>query len=275
VALNFECTIVLFLMNYRYKQKSLRKKLLSLYFQAKVGHIGSALSCLDLLIVLFDQKKENELILLSKGHAAGALYIVLNDRGELTDQTLDTFCQNGTLLSAHPAPYCSQSIPFSSGSLGHGLPIGCGIALANQLNHRSDFTYVLMSDGETNEGSVWEAAHFAVSQKLDHLIAVIDKNRLQAFGETSEVLGDTSAAEKWESIGFDIVELDGHDAQQIADQIEQLKYQKNGKPKLIIANTVKGKGVSFMENIMEWHYLAMSAEQFQHAMTSLDSNYDA
>ena len=262
-------------MSLKSKQKLLRKNLLSLYYTAKVGHIGSSLSCLDLLIALFQKKEKNENILLSKGHAAGALYIVLNDLGEISDDMLNTFCQNGTKLSAHPSSNTSENIPFASGSLGHGLPIGCGIAYANRLQKKNDYTYVLMSDGETNEGSVWEAAHFAVSKKLDHLIVIIDKNNLQAFGIPKDILGDTASFHKWKSLGFDVYELDGHNVSEICEKVDEFKLLKNGIPKLIIAHTTKGKGVSFMENKMEWHYLPMNEKQYQEALISLEKNYDA
>lgn len=262
-------------MSISIKQGQLRKKLLSMFYLAQVGHIGSSLSCIDLLIALFEIKKEDELVLLSKGHAAGALYIVLNDLGEITDDEIDLFCKNGTMLAAHPPAHFSKNSPFASGSLGHGLSIGCGITYANKLQKKTDYTYVLMSDGETNEGSVWEAAHFAVSRQLDQLIVLIDKNNLQAFGRPEEVLGDTSCAKKWQSIGFDVLEVNGHNLEELILSIDQLKLKKNGSPKLIIANTIKGKGVSFMENKLEWHYLALSDVEFQKALKSIDTYYNA
>lgn len=132
-----------------------------------------------------------------------------------------------------------------------------------------------MSDGETNEGAVWEAAHFAVSKQLDQLIVFIDKNNLQAFGHPKDILGDTSCCKKWQSIGFDTLEVNGHTMEEIISAINQLKLRKNGIPKLIIANTIKGKGVSFMENKLEWHYLPMNDVEYQKALNSIDTNYNA
>ena len=262
-------------MEYIPLQKSTRKKLLSLYHKANAGHIGCALSCIDILIALFDVKSKDERVILSKGHAAAALYVVLNSTGEIDDKTLGTFYQNGTKLSAHPSANSFPNIPFALGSLGHGLPIGCGMATANKLLNNKEHVYVLMSDGETNTGTTWEAAHYAVSRKLNNLIVIIDKNNLQGFGNLTDILGDTAAIDKWRSIGFDAVQINGHDIGNMIEQINELKASGNNKPKLIIADTVKGKGVEYMENKLEWHYLPMSEELYSQALISLDKNYDA
>lgn len=245
-----------------------------MYFKANAGHIGSSLSCIDILISIFAIKKSEEKFILSKGHAAAALYVILNHIGEIDNPTLNTFYQNGTKLSAHPSANSFPNIPFGLGSLGHGLPIACGIAKADKIFSNNKFTFVLMSDGETNEGTTWEAAHFAVVNKLDNLVLIIDKNNLQGFGHTSEVLGDTADTNKWKSIGWDVIEIDGHDINFLKSTLQSFKVQ-NEKPKLIIANTVKGKGVDFMENKLEWHYLPMDLELFQLAKISLKKNYNA
>lgn len=257
------------------KQLQLRKNLLSLYYQANAGHIGCSLSCIDILIALFEIKNKNESVILSKGHATAALYTILNHTGEISDTEIQTFYKNGTKLSAHPSANSFQSIPFALGSLGHGLPIACGIAYSNKLQKNKDTAFVILSDGETNEGTTWEAAHFAVAKKLDNLIVVIDKNKLQGFGYTADVLGDTAAYDKWKAIGFDVVEIDGHDVALITNKILEFKKSNNGVPKLIIANTIKGKGVDFMENKLEWHYLPMTADLYQKALSSLEKNYNA
>ncbi len=255
------------------KQLDYRKALLSLYYKANAGHIGSSLSCIDLLIVLFENKSANERVILSKGHAAAALYVILNKSGEISDKELLTFYHNGTKLPAHPPALSFENIPFALGSLGHGLPIASGIAFANKLNKTRELVFVIMSDGETNEGTTWEAAHFAVQHQLDNLIVIIDKNKLQGFGETSFVLGDTASYDKWISMGFECVEQDGHNIDKLNTSINQLKKNDNGKPKVIIANTVKGKGVSYMENKLEWHYLPMTEKLYKEALNSLTSNY--
>lgn len=261
-------------MNYKKIQLELRRKLLSLYHSVNAGHIACSLSCLDLLIALFHVKSESERVILSKGHAAAALYTVLNYTGEISDIEYSTFYKNGTKLSAHPSAHSFTNIPFALGSLGHGFPIGCGIAQANKLSKNQDYVFILMSDGETNEGTTWEAAHYAVSKKLDNLIVLIDKNQLQGFGCTKDVLGDTASADKWRCIGFDVIEIDGHDVNEIITELKNLK-KSNPKPKLIIANTIKGKGVDYMEHKMEWHYLPMNDESYQKALTSIESNYNA
>jgi transketolase len=262
-------------MRYKTKQKELREKLLALYYGANAGHIACSLSCIDLLLALFEVKTKNERVILSKGHAAAALYIMLNSTGEISDEVLKTFYKNGTKLSAHPSANSFENIPFALGSLGHGFPIGCGIAYANKLQANNETVFILMSDGETNEGTTWEAAHFAVANKLDNLIVLIDKNNLQGFGTTSDVLGETAAKGKWESMGFEVIEEDGHDVEKIISAVTNLKNKKNGIPKLIIANTLKGKGVTYMENKLEWHYLPMNEDMYKRALQSLEQNYNA
>lgn len=256
-------------------QGKLRLKILEMYFNANAGHIGCSLSCIDLMIgSLITHRKESEVFLLSKGHAAASLYACLHELGEISDETLETFYQNGTTLPAHPAPNKIKGIPFATGSLGHGLPIAIGIAQANKILQNNEFTYVLMSDGETNEGTTWEGAHYAVAKRLDNLIVMIDKNGLQGFGNTKEVLGVSADKNKWEAMGFEVIEVDGHNVAQIHHQIELFKAFKNGIPKLLIANTVKGKGVSFMENKLEWHYLPMKLENYEIAMNDIKNNYN-
>ena len=255
-------------------QGTLRLKILEMYFTANAGHIGCSLSCIDLMIgSLISHRKENEVFLLSKGHAAASLYACLHELGEISDSVLETYYQNGTTLPAHPAPNKIKGIPFATGSLGHGLPIASGIAQGNKILQNNEYTYVLMSDGETNEGTTWEAAHYAVAKELDNLIVMIDKNGLQGFGNTDDVLGVSADKTKWEAMGFEVVECDGHDVEEIYTQIDLFKARKNGIPKLLIANTVKGKGVSYMENKLEWHYLPMKVEQYEMAKTDVESRY--
>ena len=253
----------------------LRKNLLNLYNNANCGHIACSLSCIDILYVLFDNKLDSERVILSKGHAAGALYVILNYFGEISDDELSTFYKNGTKLSAHPSANSFKNIPFALGSLGHGLPIACGMALAKKNDQRNEFVYVVMSDGETNEGTTWEAAHFAVANELSNLIVCIDRNRLQGFGELTNILGDTSDRIKWESIGFEVFEIDGHNLEILSECVATCKSLTTNRPKLIIANTVKGKGVDFMENKMEWHYLPMTSDQYSNSIRSIEKNYHA
>jgi len=255
-------------------QGNLRLRVLEMYNAANAGHIACSLSCIDLLIAAFlNNKLPDEYFILSKGHAAAALYACLNYTGEMSDEELKTFYKNGTALTAHPAPNQFKSIPLATGSLGHGLPFGAGIAKAAKLKKKDSCTFVLMSDGETNEGTTWEAAHFARHHQLDNLIVMIDKNGLQGFGETKEVLGDTSTPAQWSSLGFDVFETDGHDVNQNIRLIAKLRGENNGMPKAIITQTVKGKGISFMEGKLEWHYLPIPDIQLVQAREEITRNY--
>ncbi len=260
-------------MNHVQLQGKLRTAILKLHFGANSGHIGCSLSCIDLLILIIQYMNEEDSFILSKGHAASALYVVLNELGKIPEEDLDTFYKEATKLSAHPAPLKYPCISFATGSLGHGLPLAVGIAKAMKLKKNKGFSYVVMSDGETNEGTTWEAAHFAVANKLDNLLVFIDKNGLQGFARTVDVLGDTARSDLWEAMGFDVIEADGHNIELLIEAKQSFLKKENGKPKLIIANTVKGKGVSFMENTLDWHYLPMSKQQFEEAIAQVNNDY--
>ena len=252
----------------------LRLRILALYNQAHAGHIGCSLSCIDLMAAtLVLRKREQDQFLLSKGHAAAALYACLHHLGHIDDTELGTYYKNGTTLPAHPAPNKHAGIPFATGSLGHGLPIGVGMAKAAKLQAGDGLVYVLMSDGETNEGTTWEAAHFAVQHQLDNLVILVDKNGLQGFDRTDKVLGDTAAPTVWEPMGFDVVETDGHDVEGLLHLLDELANRRNGKPKLVLAHTTKGKGVSYMEDRLEWHYLPMSDAQYEQAKAEVEARY--
>ncbi len=175
-------------MNYKNLQGKLRTKILELHYRANSGHIGCSLSCIDLMIAFLRLKEKDDVFKLYKGHAESALYTTLNEMGEIQDETLKTFYGDATTLPAHPAALKYPGIPFATGSLGHGFPIATGIAMAKKLKGEGGMSYVLMSDGETNEGTTWEAGHFAVSNQLDNLMVVVDKNGLQGFGNTADVL---------------------------------------------------------------------------------------
>jgi transketolase len=254
-------------------QGKLRLKILELHFGAGSGHIGCSLSCIDLLISILKYKNQEDNFILSKGHAATALYTILNHLGEIPDETMASFYKDATTLPAHPAPGKYAAIPFATGSLGHGLPLAAGVAKAYKLQASAGISYVLMSDGETNEGTTWEAAHFAVANKLDNLIVFVDKNGLQGFGSTKDILGDTASARLWETIGFDVLEADGHNISTLLDARNSLLSRKNGKPKLVLANTVKGKGVPYMEDKMEWHYLPMNDTLYTEAIAKIKLDY--
>ena len=260
-------------MNHLQLQGKLRSKILKMHFVAKSGHIGCSLSCVDLLISILKYINEEDSFILSKGHAASALYAVLNELGKIPDEDMETFYKDATKLSAHPAPLKYPSITFATGSLGHGLPIAVGVAKAMKLRKLDTYSYVLMSDGETNEGTSWEAAHFAINNKLDNLVVFIDKNGLQGFAKTQEVLGDTASMRLWQVAGFDVLEVDGHNIEKLLKAKHELIAKKNQRPKLIIANTIKGKGVNFMEGKLEWHYHPMNEKQFEEALTQIRNDY--
>jgi len=246
--------------------RQLRLNTLVLHRRAQAGHVGSSLSCIELLAAsLVLEKRPDEVFILSKAHAALALYTCLHHLGELSDHDLQTVSRDGTRLPAHPAPLQFPSVPFGLGSLGHGLPIAAGIAKADQLAGHQRLTFVLVSDGETNAGTTWEAAHFSTAHRLDGLVVLVDRNGLQGFGPCHQVLGDTAHPENWRQLGFEVVEADGHHLPRLVEHLQALRRSRDGRPKALIANTIKGCGVSYMEHQLQWHYLPMNDEQYQQA----------
>ena len=240
-----------------------KTRLLKMHFESSVGHIGGNLSSLDLLIVLYHKVlNKDDAFVLSKGHAAGALYVTLWSLGRLSDEDLQKFHQDGTKLSGHPSVGWMPEIVFATGSLGHGLSLSNGLVLAKKLKRESGRIFCLLSDGEWNEGSNWEALIFAVHQKLHQLTMIIDCNGLQGFGTTREVANLEPLAEKFRAFGCTVTEINGHDLEAIVEALSSAP--KN--PHVIIAHTKKGNGVSFMENKMEWHYLPMTPAQYQQAL---------
>lgn len=239
--------------------------------RANVGHIGSALSVADLLDVLFarvmriSESQDSDVFILSKGHAALALYCVLARHGIIELDDLEQYCADGSLLGVHPEHQLA-GISHSTGSLGQGLSIGAGRALAKRIKHKAGRCYVLISDAELNEGSIWEAAMFSGHHRLGNLVAVLDSNGQQALGKTSDVIDLGNVAEKFTSFGWATQTVDGHHLEQIENAFQQLSETK---PNLIVANTVAGKGVSYMEGKVEWHYLPMSDEQYRQAMAEV------
>jgi len=248
---------------------AIRRKFLRMHFEARAGHIGTGLSDIDIVTYLHRQwLRPDDRFILSKGHGASSLYATLNHFGILSDDDFKTYYKDGTLLPAHPAPRAFDAIPAATGSLGHGLPIGAGIAYANKHVHGVESRVAcLLSDGECNEGSVWEAALFASHHGLENLTAIIDANGLQGFGRTEDVLNLEPLARKWEVFGFRVSEIDGHDFAALHGAFEE---PSDGRPHCIVARTVKGKGVTLMEHKLEWHYLPMNEEQYRAALADLD-----
>jgi transketolase len=245
--------------------KRAKLRLLRMHFESGVGHIGGNLSALDLLVCLHHQVLQAEdVFILSKGHAAGALYVTLWSTGVLSDDDLRTFHKDGTLLSGHPPPSGISGIPFATGSLGHGLGLAAGIALGKKLRGLPGRVFCLTSDGEWNEGSSWEALIFAAQQRLDNLVIMVDANGLQGFGATTEVADLAPLAAKFQAFGLQAEEIDGHDSAEICRALSQ-----DAGPRAVVARTIKGCGVSFMENKLEWHYLPMSSIQYRQAESEL------
>lgn len=242
-------------------------QLLQLYKKANAGHIGSSLSCLEILVELcFRRMKPEDILILSKGHAAGALYTTLSLSGRMPEASLDSFYQDGTLLAAHP-PCSGQiaAIPFGTGSLGHGLGLASGIALAQRFTGKQQHVFAVLSDGDCNEGSTWEAALFAAHHKLSALTVMIDLNGLQGIGYTKDILNLEPIADKWKAFGFTVaVAENGNDFASLIQAHDSL--QNAPGPRCLIAKTVKGHGVSYMQDRMEWHYLPMKDDQFDQAL---------
>ena len=242
-------------------------KLLSMHYHAGVGHIGGNLSSLDAMLVVFhDVLKSSDKFILSKGHSVGALYVALWSVGHLQNSDLDTYYQDNTLLSGHPPSHGITDILFATGSLGHGLSLATGTALGMKLQHHDGRVICLTSDGEWQEGSTWEALIFASHRKLSNLTILVDHNGLQGFGRTDEVASMYPLWEKLKGFNVKVSVIDGHN---IAAILETL-LQRYETLHLIILKTVKGHGVSFMANKMEWHYLPMSEAQYQTALAELE-----
>jgi transketolase len=248
------------------RRKAAICRLLQMHFKAGVGHIGGNLSALDAILVVFhDFLTDQDLFILSKGHSAGALYTALWSVGRLKDIDLDTFHQDGTLLAGHPPASGIPDIPFATGSLGHGLSLAAGTALGWRLQDKTGRVFCLTSDAEWQEGSTWEALIFSCHHLLDNLTVLIDHNGLQGFGRVADV---ASMSPLWQKVrGYDakITVIDGHDL----DAIRQALRELCPRPHLIFLQTIKGHGVNFMADRMEWHYLPMSEEQFRSAITAL------
>lgn len=243
--------------------RKIRKKIFLMSCKAGSGHIAPSFSCVEILVALYfkvlrldtnNLKDENrDRFILSKGHASSALYSILGEKGIIEDASLDTFCQAGSALGAHPESHLIPGVELSTGSLGHGLSFAAGIALAGKIDGKDYRVFTLLSDGECQEGSIWEAAMFASQHKLNNLVAIVDYNKLQSLGKVDEILSLEPMEDKWQAFGWEVKNVDGHDASAIVDVLESISISEN-KPTIVIAHTTKGKGVSFMENVPLWHY---------------------
>ena len=248
--------------------KKARLRLLAMHHYRGVGHIGGNLSAIDAMLYLhhFVMKTE-DIFILSKGHAAGALYVTLWSMGVLTDEELKTFHADASRLPGHPAPGIFKEIPIATGSLGHGFPVASGIALARKLLKKPGRIFCLCSDGEWQEGSNWEAIIFSRHHDLSNLVLLVDMNGLQGFGTTSATASLSYLKRHFESFDLEVIELNGHSL----DSLKELETLPIGKRVVCLLNTIKGKGVSFMEDRLEWHYLPLSDELYQQAIREINS----
>jgi len=255
-----------------------RIDLIKMIYNAKAGHTGGSLSSTDIIVALYygimrfdihNPKWENrDRFVLSKGHSVEAYYAVLANIGFFPREELASYSRYGSKLIGHPST-AVPGVEINTGALGHGLSAGVGMALAGKMDGRDYRVYVLMGDGEQAEGSIWEAAMAGANYRLDNLIGIIDRNRLQITGNTENVMKLESLKDKWTAFGWEVVETEGHDMAQLIDTFSKLPVVK-GKPHLVIANTVKGKGVSFMENVAKWHHGVPSKEQTEKALEELN-----
>lgn len=268
-----------------HRAKEIRKTILGIANRAKSPHIGSALSCADILSALyFDvmdiptpykelNHSKRDIFLLSKAHSAMALYATLLHKGAMSQKEIEGYYQNGGTLPAHTDRESSPYVEISAGSLGHGLPIGLGIALAirgEKNNHNTQRkVFILMGDGECQEGSIWEAAMLAPKLELNHLIVLIDRNNLQGYGRASELVSFEPLEDKWRAFGWECFRVDGHSEESIIKTIKQHENSKINKPLCVICDTTKGKGVSFMEDELKWHYFIVTDEIYQNALKEL------
>jgi len=258
--------------------RRLRYRLIQMSHAAGTPHLGSALSCVDILVAAYwkilkiDATQPDDPLrdrfILSKGHAASALYATLAERGFFPRSWLDSFAQHRSPLAEQPAPDCAPGVELATGSLGHGLPVGLGMALAGRIQGQSYRVFVTMSDGECNEGTVWEAALFAPAQKLENVCIIVDYNKWQATGRSNEVMNLPSLREKFAAFGWSASEVDGHNLPQLVKAMSDVP-NGSGKPVAIVAHTVKGKGVSFMEDDNNWHYRIPTEEEVQKARGEL------
>jgi transketolase len=264
------------------KSYKIRKHVLEMTTRAGSGHPGGSLSCVDIFVALYfhimrhDPKNPNwidrDRFVLSKGHAAPTLYATLAEAGYIPVEELKSLRKLGSRLQGHPDRNRLPGVENSSGSLGNGLAIANGMALAAKIDGKSYRVYVLLGDGECQEGLIWEAAMFAAHYKIDNLIAIVDRNGLQIDGPTERVMGVAPLAAKWKSFGWNVIEIDGHDIPAIIEACEKAKQVK-GKPTAIIAHLIKGRGVSFMEWVKAFHGKTLTEEQHKKALHELDVWY--
>jgi len=251
-----------------------RRKVLEMIYKAQTSHIGSCLSAIDILTVLYmgvvknldkEFREDRDRVIASKGWIAAVMYYFLAEKGVIPKEDLKTYCAPGSKYIGLAEPYI-KGIEAAGGAMGHGLPMGVGMALGAKKAREKWKTYVLMSDGEMDSGTTWESALLAAHHELDNLIVIVDYNKWQALGRTNEVLNIEPLGDKWKAFGWEVLEIDGHDYEQIENA---LNHESKKKPVIIIANTIKGKGISEMEDKLEWHYRNIPDDVYERAMKEL------
>jgi transketolase len=257
--------------------RRIRARIVQMSHRGQAPHLGSALSCVDILVAIYWSAAKvtpetvsdaaRDRVILSKGHAAAALYATLAERGFFDAESLATYAQDGTHLPEQMSPGCVPGVEAATGSLGHGLSLGLGMALAGRIQHREYRVWVVLSDGECNEGSVWEAALFGAAQRLDQVTAIIDYNRWQATGRSDEIMQLQPLDEKWRAFGWSVRSVSGHDPAELLSALAP--DDSKGRPRAIIAHTIKGRGVSFMEDDNNWHYRIPNADEVRSACAEL------
>lgn len=269
------------ILNLKIISNNVRKSIVEEVYSAQSGHPGGALSCADILTVLYfnqmniDPEKKDDLnrdrLVLSKGHASAALYAVLAERGYFSKDELKGFRKLGSMLQGHPDMKHIPGVDMTAGSLGQGLSVANGMAISSKLDERGFRVYCIVGDGEIEEGQIWEAAMASAHYKLDNLCLVVDNNNLQIDGKVSDVMSVYPLKEKFEVFGFEVLEVDGNDIDELITVFDKAKTVK-GKPTAIIAKTIKGKGVSFMEDKADWHGKAPNDEEYKTAIEDLSAN---
>lgn len=261
--------------------KKIRLRILELCFHKRTSHIGGAFSVTEILAVLYSavlnvspetsKDPSRDRFFYSKGHACSALYAILEHRGFFVGfDLLNEFTENGSYFTSH-VNHRLPGIELSTGSLGHALGVACGSALACKKRSGTYNVFAVLSDGELDEGSNWEAILFAAHNNLDNLVVIIDYNKIQSFGSVKDVMNLEPLAEKFQAFNWEVAEVDGHSTAAMVEVLQRFKTERNNKPKCVIAHTIKGKGVSFMENNLAWHYKSPSEEDFQRARIELES----
>lgn len=265
-------------LDLRVKATQIRLELINMIYESKTGHTGGSLSSVDILTALYynimnidpnnPNWEERDRFVLSKGHSVEAYYAVLADKGYFPKEELKTYCKFGSRLTGHP----NNKVPgveVNTGALGHGLSISVGMALGAKMNNKSFRVFTLMGDGELDEGSNWEAAMSAANYKLNNLIGIVDRNKLQISGQTEDVMLLEPLEDKWKSFGWDVLTTDGNDIEKLLDTFNAFITSTDDKPKLILAYTTKGKGISFIENRAEWHHRVPTADEYKAAISEL------